>query len=283
MPEFNIEKIHDTVWIFRNAIKNPQEIIDYYENNTEWADWYTFGKVTSTPGKGYEFNLFPTKEEWQASVEDGLEIKSDQKDKDIRKQIDNLFYDTTSLYLKENPIETNNWIFETWGLAKYFPKDIEENPMAMAFHTDFQRESADSPGNKFGVTAVFYLNDNYTGGEVRYRFFDPNDTNTIVEDFTYTPKAGDIAVFLSGHPHYHGVNTVTEGQKYIIRNYWRYYQDGSPKWKELEEKYGKEVFQQMEKNRHKYDNENTPGINGIPIFTNFEEYYRMLENNELPN
>lgn len=283
MQEFNIEKIHNTVWIFKNAIKNPQDIIDYYENNIEWKDWYTFGKVSSNPNAGYSFESFPTREAWQKKVQDKLIEDNEQKNKDIKVQIDNLFYDMTSLYLEENPIDVDNWIYGGWDLAKYFSRSIEESPMAMAFHTDFQREQADAPGTKFGVTAVFYLNDNYTGGEVCYRFFDPNDISIVVENFNYKPSAGDVAIFLSGHPHYHGVNTVTEGEKYIIRTYWRYYQDGSPKWRELEEKYGSEVFQQMEKDRRTYNFHNNLSVNDIQVFMDIEEYYNKFENNELEN
>ena len=194
-------------------------------------------------------------------------------------RLQNLFYEMTKLYLQENELLIDNWVYENWDLAKYFPKN--DSKYAMAYHTDFQREQADAPGNKFGVTAVFYLNDNYTGGEVCYRFFDGNDYNTIVEDFSYKPTAGDVAIFLSGHPHYHGVKSVTEGEKYIIRTYWRYHQEGSPVWKSLEEKYGTEAFLEMEKARRAYMFENNQSVNDILVFPSIEEYYNKLQNNEL--
>lgn len=282
MSEFNIEKIHDTVWIFKGAIENPQDIIDYYENNTEWLDWYTFGKVTNLFGPVYEFNSFPTKQEWQEKMEKNIDESKDSQYLSIKKQIDELFYDTTSLYLKENNIPLDNWRFENWNIAKYQPLEIDPGYIMM-HHTDFQRELEYSPGNKFVVTAVFYLNDNYDGGEVEYRFVDGKDLQNVIADYSYKPSAGDVAVFLSGHPHYHGVRSVNNGEKYIIRTYWRHIQEAHPKWKELQEKYGNEVWEQMESDRLRYDRDHSVSVNNIPLFTDFEEYYYKLENNELEN
>ena len=279
MENFNIEKIHNTIWIFKNVIKDSNSIVDYFENNREWQDWYTFGKVSLGNAPHYSFNSFPSKEEWEQKVNEGLGARKDAKDVEIKKQIDNLFYDMTSLYLKENNIELDNWIFENWNLAKYQPGPSDE--YVMHHHTDYQRELDYGPGNKFGVTVVFYLNDNYTGGEVEYRFIEGNDLNNVAEDYTYKPSAGDAVVFLSGHPHYHGVRSVTEGEKYIIRTYWRYNKEAHPKWKEMQEKYGAEVWEQMEKDRHAYDRSYSGMINNIPVVMNFEEYYNKLENNEL--
>jgi hypothetical protein len=280
MSEFNIEKIHDTVWIFKRAIENPQDIIDYLENNTKWIDWYTFGKVTDIDGPAYNFNSFPTKEEWKEQFDANVDSRKDSKLLEIKKQIDNLFYDTTSLYLKENNINLDNWRFESWNTAKYIPLEVDPGYIMM-HHTDFQRDIEYAPGNKFAVTAVFYLNDNYEGGEVEYRFVDGKDLENIVADYSYKPSAGDVAVFLSGHPHYHGVKAVTSGEKYIIRTYWRYFQDAHPRWTELKEKYGEEVWTQMQKDKHKYDERTYGTINNIPFVSDFEEYYNKLENNEL--
>jgi hypothetical protein len=276
MQNFNIEKIHKTIWIFKKALKNSQEIIDYFEKNKNWADWYTFGKVTVGNGMNYNFKSFPTKEEWEKQVELSLSSTQDETDAKIKKQINNLFYDITSLYLKENNIELDNWIFENWNLAKY--KLSNGSKYAMQHHTDFQRELEYAPGNKFGVTVVFYLNDNYEGGEVEYRLIEGNDLNNIAGDYTYKPSTGDVSVFLSGHPHYHGVRSVAKGEKYIIRTYWRYNKEAHPKWTELKEKYG-DAWEQMEKDRKIYDQKHSGKINNIPVVTNFEEYYKMIENN----
>jgi len=279
MSKFNIEKIHDTVWVFHNALENPEEIIEYFKNNKTWEDWYTFGKMTKMEGPEYVFNSFPTNEEWNAKLNEFY--STENQENSVRKKIDSLFYETTSLYLKENSISLNSWIFQGWNMAKYVPNPEDHPSYVMHHHTDFQREKSYQPGIKFGVTAVFYLNDNYEGGEVEYRFVEDESLQVVSEDYTYKPGAGDVVVFLSGHPHYHGVRAVNSGEKYIIRTYWRFNQDAHPKWLELQERYGKDVWEEMEKERLRftYKGENQVIINNIPKFINFEEYYDKLEKN----
>lgn len=281
MPDFNIEKIHKTVWVFRNALKNPEDIIEYYKNNKEWKDWYTFGSSTEMQGKDYIFDNFPTQEEWDKRFNEFYLI--DNEENSIRKRIDSLFYETTKLYLEENNILLDNWIFQGWNIAKYRAQPEHPYDYIMHHHTDFQREKSYQPGIKFGVTAVFYLNDNYEGGEVEFRFIESENLQVVLEDYSYKPSAGDVVVFLSGHPHYHGVKKVSTGEKYMIRTYWRYRKEAHPKWLEFKEKYGDDVWQEMEEQRLKftYRGENQKIINNIPMFIGFEEYYDKLEKGEI--
>lgn len=281
MTNFNIEKIHDTVWVFRNALENTQEVIDYFNNNRVWDDWYTFGKMTNGTGNDFLFNNFPTDEEWNEKF--NQVYSSETPENLITRKIDSLFYETTKLYLAENHVKLNNWLYQGWNIAKYIPNPSEHPNYVMHHHTDFQREKSYEPGIKFGVTAVFYLNEDYDGGEVQFRFVEDETLQVVVEDYTYKPSAGDVVVFLSGHPHYHGVRAVSNGEKYIIRTYWRFEQDAHPKWLELKDKYGSEVWKEMEKERYRftYRGENQKIINNIPKFIGFEEYYNKLENGEI--
>lgn len=269
---FDIEKINDTVWVFKKAIKNPQEYVEYFEKSVEWTDWYTFGKH----GRGHNFGSskfenFPTLEEWEAQREIAVQNESD---KTFEKSIDDLFYHSTKLYVEENKFSFDNWVYESWNIAKYEPN--QENEYVMMHHTDYQREYTHNPGSKFAITAVFYLNDNYNGGEVAFRFLDDSDVSIIKEDYEYKPSAGDIVVFMSGHPHYHGVKAVTEGDKYIIRTYWRYEYPGHPVWLKLQEKYGADLWAQMEADRVRStrSSDNVTVINNIPFWIDFEEYYK---------
>ena len=281
MSVFNIEKIHESVWVFRNALENPQEVIDYFENNENWEDWYTFGKMTKMRGNDWHFNQFPTEKEWNNKFNKIYSTETEYSY--ITRKIDSLFYKVTKLYVEENNISLNDWLFQGWNMAKYIPNPKNHPGYVMHHHTDFQREKSYQAGIKFGVTAVFYLNENYEGGEVEFRFVEDESLENVLEDYTYKPSAGDVVVFLSGHPHYHGVRAVTSGEKYIIRTYWRFNQTAHPKWLELEKKYGKEVWEEMEKERLRftYRGENQKIINNIPKFISFEEYYYKLEKGEL--
>jgi hypothetical protein len=96
----------------------------------------------------------------------------------------------------------------------------------MNYHTDYRQERFLIPEIKFHTTAVFYLNDNYIGGEIS--FIELDDEQNILWSYDYKPKAGDVVVFSSNEPIYHGVNTIESGEKYMIRTYLRFNQPPTP-------------------------------------------------------
>lgn len=275
MYNFDIEKINESVWVFKNAVKNAQEYIDYLEKNQEWKDWFIFGKASDGPkSTSVTFKSFPSEKEWQDSKT--YEDTAPGGKNYFASQIDDLFYHATKVYVEANNVSLDNWSVDGWNIAKYIPNPEEFPDYVMMHHTDFQREFSHNPGLKFGVTAVFYLNDDYDGGDIHFRFLDENDSSIIKEDYSYKPKQGDIVVFPSGPPHYHGVKAVFNGEKYIIRNYWRYDYPGHPLWLKLQEKYGEDVWRQLEDQRLKFNrnHENVTVVNNIPFWMEFEEYYK---------
>jgi len=275
VSNFDIQKIHNTVWVFKNALKSPEATLDYLDKKVEWKDWYIFGKHAEGTHFTTRFDSFPTPEQWEEA--------KNIYDHDFgacgpfESEINDVFYNATKEYVEANNVSIDNWIFSGWNIAKYEPRQNEINggDYAMAFHTDYQREFAYNPGHKFAVTAVFYLNDNYSGGDVLFRFLDNDDVSVIKEEYNYKPQAGDLVIFNSGHPHYHGVKIVSEGEKYIIRTYWRYDYPGHPLWKRLQEKYGEDIWKQMEDERLRYNrnSDNIDIINGVPFWQDFESYY----------
>jgi hypothetical protein len=272
---FNIEKIDDLVWVFRGAIKNPKDFVKYFNENKEWKDWYTFGKVADGPNLDSGiFKEFPTLEEWTKAK--NYKETAPGEPQYFEAQIEDLFYHATKLYKESNNVSLDNWVEDGWNIAKYITNPEHHKDYAMMHHTDYQREFAYNPGLKFGITAVFYLNEDYDGGEIMFRFLDENDPWIIKKDYSYKPSAGDILVFPSGPPHYHGVKAVTSGEKYIIRNYWRYEYPGHPLWLKLQEKYGEDIWRQLEDQRLKFnrDSTNVQSINNIPFWMEFEEYYK---------
>jgi hypothetical protein len=272
---FEIEKIHDLVWVFKGAIKNPEDFVNYFNENKEWKDWYTFGKVADGPNlDSVIFKEFPTLEEWRKAK--NYKETATGEPQYFEAHIEDLFYHATKLYKESNNVSLDNWVEDGWNIAKYITNLEHHKDYAMMHHTDYQREFSYNPGLKFGITAVFYLNEDYDGGEVMFRFLDENDRSVIKKDYSYKPSAGDILVFPSGPPHYHGVKAVTSGEKYIIRNYWRYDYSGHPLWLKLEEKYGEDIWRQLEEQRLKFNrnSDNVEIINNIPFWMEFEEYYK---------
>ena len=122
------------------------------------------------------------------------------------------FYKTTNKYFEELNLTLPSYILKPFNLAKY----IEGGKMN--YHTDFEPAKAHYPGHKFHTTCLFYLNDNYEGGEICFAIL--NDSNTkVIEHFEYKPKKGDVLIFPATAPFYHGVKPITKGEKYIIRSY----------------------------------------------------------------
>jgi hypothetical protein len=277
MDKCNIEKIHN-VWIFKNVLKNSKDLIEYFEKNREWQDWYLFGTNASVSEHSCEFSSFPEVEDFQEQMAK-YHSNHNKTESDIyfENQINDLFYDVTKQYVEENNISLDNWIYSGWNIAKYTQQ--EDQYYNMAYHTDYQRELEHVPGIKFGVTAVFYLNDGYTGGAINFKIFADKELQTIEKEFSYNPGEGDIIVFPSNHPNYHGVDATREGNKYIVRTYWRYNYQGSDKWLEMQNKYGKEKWQEMEDERITFikKRKNARIINQIPTVISFEEYYNNFE------
>lgn len=238
-----ILKPHPFVWIFNEAIEEPQKIIDFYENNFEWEDWYTFGKMVDIKFKDQIFNNFPNKEEWiEKTHQTNLYTEEEFL---IIKQILDKFYDTTKLFMEENNFNKQKLGFFSFNLAKYIGSPVAR----MNYHTDYQQEKFKIPGKKMHTTTLFYLNDNYKGGEIS--FIELNEKQEIIWDYTYKPKAGDIIVFSSKHPLYHGVKTVENGNKYIIRTYWQNFEEPNEEWIEGVSKFGEEEWRKIKEEEAK--------------------------------
>ena len=130
----------------------------------------------------------------------------------------------------------------TSSFSKY-KDDVDnmKNNMAMQYHTDFIISERDMPGRKFLLTCTTYINDDYDGGDIEF-FIDGKSYN-------HKPKAGDILVFPSQEPYFHGVKTIRNGYKYFIRNFITYSYEGHEQWLKNQRHYGAYKWMEMEKER----------------------------------
>jgi hypothetical protein len=121
----------------------------------------------------------------------------------------------------------------TSSFSKYDEQiDIMNNKLTMQFHTDFIISEKDMPGNKFFLTC-FYIDGKY---------------------YNHKPKAGDILIFPSTEPYYHGVRAITKGNKFFVRNFIVYNFNGTEEWLQNQRMHGAHKWGKMEQERVEREN-----------------------------
>lgn len=240
---FEILELHPNLLVYRGAFPDPMGFIDKVEALEGWHKWYLFGNKLDLPGAGWTSPEFPTKEQWDNHIKNTKVLE-------VTSIVDEVFYAVTSDYISKTGYSQPNWHHFPPSMCKYdFDFSVEEEKdLVMHYHTDYQQERADEPGFKFGLTCTMYLNDDYEGGEISFKVFEEDGTYSR---FDYKPQQGDVIVFPSGEPYYHGVKTIRSNHKYFLRTFWWWHFEGTPEWFENQEKYGAEQWAIMEKERWK--------------------------------
>jgi hypothetical protein len=114
----------------------------------------------------------------------------------LQTTLNNIFFESFDKIEKD--YQGSYGIYTTWhdsyGILKYgigqkFTNHIDDHP-------DYHRR----------MSTVYYLNDNYSGGEINFPRF----------NITYKPKANQMIVFPSTYVYNHSVSEVTEGTRYAV-------------------------------------------------------------------
>ena len=242
------DEIYPGVICYRNMLKDPEKAYETMRKSehlasgeyylSKWTPWSAFGTY-SQPKDNTSFTNI---------------IDQQFKDeKDLDDEIRNAYNKAISHYFSNISIERTlpeDAYFSGHSYCKYFNEvDVLKNKMTMQYHTDFIVSEKDMPGPKFHTTCTFYINDNYDGGDVEF-YVNGDVTN-------HKPKAGDLMIFPSGEPFYHGVKTIPTGNKFFVRNFVMFGYDGSPEWIANQKKYGAYKWAKMENERIEFDNKRT--------------------------
>jgi hypothetical protein len=242
-----LEKLHPQVWVFRGGIKNPETLLEKIKALPDWKDWWVFGHINDTiTGPDATWDDFPEQEEWDNHLQ-----SSGGTHEDIRSEIENYCYSATKLYKEDTGFDLDNWMHQTPSICVYREEGGVSDKMSMHYHTDYQSEKAEARGFKFKLTCTMYLNDDYEGGELAFVIRNNREDDSSDIRFDYKPTAGDILIFPSTAPFYHGVKTLRVGDRWFIRNFWLEYFPGTPEWLAGEAQYGEEEWAKMEKEREK--------------------------------
>jgi hypothetical protein len=139
----------------------------------------------------------------------GVAYLGEIKDASLVTNMSELFFINLSNIFFENftPIENDyalsygiasEW-HDSYGILKY-GKDQK-----------FTNHIDDHPSYHRRISTVYYLNNNYTGGEINFPRF----------NITFKPKANQMIVFPSTYVYNHSVSPVTEGERYAVVSWMR--------------------------------------------------------------
>jgi hypothetical protein len=254
---FNKKIIFKNVVVYKNVFNDIKEIFEFIKNTEEysqkeyiflpWIDWNA-----NWPGRA----TFVDKK-----IDIGLKENISKKELEENIIVKN-FYDACHLVVKDyinnnknnidfgydidNFDDIDNFPFSFSGISflKYdepnSKSDFNYDSIAMNYHADAAYEFKESAEHKLLITFTIYLNDNYTGGQISFY----NEQEGTV--YNYKPKAGDITVFPSAVPFYHGVMPFDGGPRYLCRIFFQYYYDGSDEWNKNKKSFGEKIWHEKE-------------------------------------
>lgn len=238
----NMERIvlYPKVEVYRNLLNNVNDLYETMKESEKtsdgkyylrkWDKWSVFGTYTQQKHEESEPREY-------GQMYDREKLLSDEVYKAYNIAID--------AYIKNNNVVMPEGAQLMSSSFSKYKKDLDvlENNLAMQYHTDFKIFESEWPGSKFFLTCTTYINDDYEGGDIEF-FING-------EFVSHKPKAGDILVFPSIPPYFHGVKTIKRGEKFFVRNFITYLSEGSKSWLENQKIYGPREWLQMEEDRIK--------------------------------
>jgi hypothetical protein len=197
MVEMNKEEIAPGIVIYSDVIPNSENLYKDIEEGMISAkfSWNAAGVKENTDPmvnkKTRDTSIFGVP--YKGKIED---ILTENLSEAFLVNVNNLFFEHF------DPIEKDYMatygIFSEWhdiyGILKYGEGQQFTN------HID------DHPSYHRRVSTVYYLNENYTGGEINFPRF----------GITLKPKANQMIVFPSTYVYNHSVSPVIEGERYAV-------------------------------------------------------------------
>lgn len=240
IEDIKVYKISEGVILYKDVFKNVDDILSFFkeaesyeENNymmKKFEPWGQYGTMTEIDsasfhdfGPGY-FNQNNPEEVKQKTILQELYNSYKFVKKDFMKKYGNSdiwpeHYNKVNLFNEANNTKI--------AFLKYDIKNVIELENIKynftAFHSDYFQQDMDTPGYKLIFTVMIYLNDDYDGGEICFW----NGEKIL----GYKPQAGDVIVFPSCEPFYHGVLNIYNANRYAVRMNYYITTDGSEEFK----------------------------------------------------
>jgi hypothetical protein len=237
-------EIYPNVYVYKNVLKDPARMYEIMKESDldadgryvlgKWDPWAHFGTYTQVKDSS-QFD--------PELSQDERFIREKEFTEEVQKAYDQVIMD----YVEKTGISLpESWRFSGCSYSKYFDQiDVMSNKMTMQYHTDHITSQKDMPGDKFFITCTMYINDDYEGGDIEF-YVDGVLTN-------HKPSAGDILVFPSTEPYFHGVKTIYNGEKFFVRNFVMYTFPGTKEWLDNQLKFGAYRWAKEELKRIEHD------------------------------
>jgi hypothetical protein len=205
MEDFNItkEEIAPGVIVYSNVISNIKNLYQDIEDGLKVANlkWDSAPMRLSSQGKieYYQRHI----KSFIVPYQDGIKnVPTDNSTyKNFSISLGNLFFNSFDPIEKDymKTYKIKSYSHESYDILKYGSGEKFEN------HID------DIDLDHRRVSTVYYLNDNYSGGEIHFPRF----------NITFKPKANQMIVFPSSYVYNHSVSEVSDGIRYSIVSFFK--------------------------------------------------------------
>lgn len=232
----HVEKIviAPQIVVYKNIFKHSKEIINLLKDDragsffTDWYEWYGQGFR-----KDADFNLLrsiDTDGNPDLELEKSFLLEVNKCMSFIREDYLNEFKGSKGIWPSfiddwDNLIDTDKkyWIdFFRYDMNKL--DSSRNSDLLMDYHVDEFPIPGENKVNRHVATVNFYLNDEYSGGEICV--YDSTSNNT----YMYKPSPGDAVIMPSTEPFYHGVRPFDLADRYFLRAFIDYQVKPGHKW-----------------------------------------------------
>jgi len=244
MSKLEYVEIYPKVDVYRNVLKNPEQMYNVMNESEKTSEGKYFLK---TWDPWAHFGTYTQKKDIREITPEQMSEEMFIKEKAFVDEVEDAYNKVILDYVERHGINLpDGWRFSGCSYSKYKPSlDLMNNNMTMQYHTDHITSQKDMPGDKFFITCTMYINDDYDGGDIEF-FIDDQLIN-------HKPVAGDILVFPSTEPYYHGVKTIHKNEKFFVRNFVMIPFDGTKEWLNNQKVFGAYKWAQMEAERIKHE------------------------------
>jgi hypothetical protein len=203
---YDLKELDTQILYFTNCLENPKKLVQEIEASnsdididrenvlTKWTPWY----ASNSPEDIYGENMH--------SRFTAIENEIPERPKYIITQIKNAFFNCAEKYKEFYNLPYDVLIDKEFGIKKYFVGQ------RLGDHAD------QYDGNyRLRYSMVLYLNDDYEGGELRFKN----------HDITIKTEAGSLVIFPSSEPFLHASDILISGNKIMCPAFWMNNEKGS--------------------------------------------------------